>query len=252
MTLGLQDLALFSLTVLILNATPGVDLLFTLTRALQHGVRGGLAAAAGINAGCVVHAIAATFGLAALLATSAAAFTALKLMGAVYLAWLAFGMLRSALSTAPNPASPLANSPANANADVDTQAGALVSAGGSSGGGSAGSGGRATGAAAAPADLGVIFSQGLLTNVLNPKVAIFFLALLPQFITADAPDKTMAFLALGGWFVLQSSAFLIAFVLLVAPLRQWQPSPALRRGMGVASALLFVSLAARLALAEAH
>ena len=92
MTLGLQDLALFSLTVLVLNATPGVDLLFTLTRALQHGVRGGLAAAAGINAGCVVHAIAATFGLAALLATSAAAFTALKLMGAVYLAWLAFGM----------------------------------------------------------------------------------------------------------------------------------------------------------------
>jgi threonine/homoserine/homoserine lactone efflux protein len=225
MNLGLQDLALFSLTVLILNATPGVDLLFTFTRALQHGVRGGLAAAAGINAGCVVHAVAATFGLAALLATSAAAFTALKLMGAVYLAWLAFGMLRSALSTAPGAIGPLATAPAGANL---------------------------TAAATAPVDLGVIFSQGLLTNVLNPKVAIFFLALLPQFITADAPDKTLAFLALGGWFVVQSSIFLIAFVLLVAPLRQWQPSPALRRRMGVASALLFVSLAAKLALAGQH
>ncbi len=235
MTLGLQDLALFSLTVLVLNATPGVDLLFTLTRALQHGVRGGLAAAAGINAGCVVHAIAATFGLAALLATSAAAFTALKLMGAVYLAWLAFGMLRSALNTAPDATSPLATAPDSGGLDADARPGA-----------------GATGSTAPPVDLGVIFSQGLLTNVLNPKVAIFFLALLPQFITADAPDKTMAFLALGGWFVLQSSAFLIAFVFLVAPLRHWQPSPFMRRGMGVASALLFVGLAARLALAEAH
>jgi threonine/homoserine/homoserine lactone efflux protein len=229
-TLGLQDLALFSLTVLVLNATPGVDLLFTLTRALQHGVRGGLAAAAGINAGCVVHAIAATFGLAALLATSAMAFTALKLMGAVYLAWLAFGMLRSALDTRAGTAGPLASA---ATTDAPAPAGAGP-------------------AAAAPADLGVIFSQGLLTNVLNPKVAIFFLALLPQFIAADAPDKTMAFLALGGWFVLQSSLFLVGFVLLVAPLRHWQPGPGLRRGLGVASALLFAGLAARLALAEVH
>ncbi len=228
MNLGLQDLALFSLTVLILNATPGVDLLFTLTRALQHGVRGGLAAAAGINAGCVVHAIAATFGLAALLATSAAAFTALKLMGAVYLAWLAFGMLRSALNTSPDATGPLATASSPTSTDATTAV------------------------AAAPVDLGVIFSQGLLTNVLNPKIAIFFLALLPQFIAADAPDKTMAFLALGSWFVLQSSIFLVGFVMLVAPLRQWQPSPTLRRGMGVASALLFVGLAARLALAEAH
>ncbi|MEY2689244.1 MAG: hypothetical protein RL375_3443 [Pseudomonadota bacterium] len=235
MTLGLQDLALFSLTVLVLNATPGVDLLFTLTRALQHGVRGGLAAAAGINAGCVVHAIAATFGLAALLATSAAAFTALKLMGAVYLAWLAFGMLRSALNTAPDATSPLATAPDSGGVEADARPGA-----------------GASGSTAPSVDLGVIFSQGLLTNVLNPKVAIFFLALLPQFITADAPDKTMAFLALGGWFVLQSSAFLIAFVFLVAPLRQWQPSPFMRRGMGVASALLFVGLAAKLALAEAQ
>jgi threonine/homoserine/homoserine lactone efflux protein len=229
-SLGLQDLALFSLTVLVLNATPGVDLLFTLTRALQHGVRGGLAAAAGINAGCVVHAIAATFGLAALLATSAVAFTALKLMGAVYLAWLAFGMLRSALDTRSDATGPLAAGQAN-----------LVPAG-------AGSAAHA----APAADLGVIFSQGLLTNVLNPKVAIFFLALLPQFIATDAPDKTLAFLVLGGWFVVQSSAFLVGFVLLVAPLRHWQPAPLLRRGLGVASALLFVGLAARLALIEAH
>ncbi|MEY4749346.1 MAG: hypothetical protein RIQ60_1560 [Pseudomonadota bacterium] len=230
--LGLHDLALFSLTVLVLNATPGVDLIFTLTRALQHGVRGGLAAAAGINAGCVVHAIAAAFGLAALLATSAAAFTALKLMGAVYLAWLAFGMLRSALDTR-----------AQADAGTPSQHPGTAATTGAA---------PSRGEPAAPVDLSVVFSQGLLTNVLNPKVAIFFLALLPQFIGADAPDKTTAFLALGAWFVLQSSAFLVAVVLLVAPLRHWQPSPLLRRGLGVSSALLFLGLAARLALAEAH
>ena len=65
--LGLQDLALFSLTVLVLNATPGVDLLLTVSRTLQAGPRAGVAAALGINAGCVVHALAAAFGLAALI-----------------------------------------------------------------------------------------------------------------------------------------------------------------------------------------
>lgn len=222
-SLGLHDLALFSLTVLVLNATPGVDLIFTITRTLQLGVRGGLAAALGISAGCVIHAVGAAFGLAALMATSAAAFTALKLMGAVYLAWLAFGLLRSALATAPE-------TPTSASAPTPTAE-------------------PNTPPAAAPA-FSVVFSQGLLTNVLNPKVAIFFLALLPQFIAADAPDKTVAFLALGAWFVLQSAVFLAALVYAVAPLRHWQPGAHVQRGMQGASALLFLGLAARLALAE--
>ena len=141
MDLGLKDLALFALTVLVLNATPGVDLLLTISRTLQNGVRGGLAAAAGISAGCVIHAIGAAFGLAALLAASAGAFDALKLLGAVYLAWLAFGMWRNALL----PADPAAQAPG---ADAPPSE---------------------------PVALSVLFSQGLLTNVMNPKVAIFFL-----------------------------------------------------------------------------
>lgn len=219
MDLGLKDLALFALTVLVLNATPGVDLLLTVSRTLQHGPRGGLAAAAGISAGCVIHAIGAAFGLAALLAASAGAFDALKLLGAVYLAWLAFGMWRNAL----RPAAPAAPAP---------------------------SAGGAEGAPAQPVALSVLFSQGLLTNVMNPKVAIFFLALLPQFIATDAPDKTLAFLALGAWFVLQSAVFLAVLVLAVSPLRRWQPSPRLQRLMQGASGLLFAGLALRLALAQ--
>lgn len=220
MDLGLKDLALFALTVLVLNATPGVDLLLTISRTLQHGVRGGLAAAAGISAGCVIHAIGAAFGLAALLAASAGAFDALKLLGAVYLAWLAFGMWRNALRPADPAAAP------------------------------ASSAGGALGTPAEPVALSVLFSQGLLTNVMNPKVAIFFLALLPQFIAAEAPDKTLAFLALGVWFVAQSAVFLAALVLLVAPLRRWQPTPGLLRTMQGASGLLFAGLALRLALTE--
>jgi threonine/homoserine/homoserine lactone efflux protein len=90
----------------------------------------------------------------------------------------------------------------------------------------------------------------VLTNVLNPKIALFFLALLPQFIDADAPHKTLAFLFLGAWFVVQGGIFLFAFVLLVAPLRRWRAGGGWKRGLNAAGAGLFAWLAARLAFAE--
>ena len=209
---GTHSLALFALTALVLNLTPGVDLMFTLTRTLQQGVRGGLVAALGIAAGCVVHTLAATFGLAALLATSAAAFTVLKAFGAAYLAWLAIGMLRDAAGVARPLATPAEVAP-------------LVS-------------------------VGRTFRQALVTNALNPKVAIFFLALLPQFIDANAPHKTLAFLFLGACFIVQGFSFLALFTLLVAPLRRWKPSDTWRRSLQASGGLLFAGLAARLAFAE--
>ena len=208
---GTHDLALFALTVLVVNATPGVDLAFTLLASLKGGVRAGLAAAAGIGAGCVIHTLAAAFGLAALLAASSAAFSIVKWAGAAYLLWLAFGMLRQGLARAPS------------------EAGA---------------------ASAPPRSATALLRQGFTTNVLNPKVALFFLALLPQFIDTDAPNKTLAFMFLGAWFVVQGFAFLALFVLLVAPLRRWQPRPAVTRGLHLAGAGLFALLAARLALTE--
>jgi threonine/homoserine/homoserine lactone efflux protein len=208
---GVHDLALFALTVLIVNATPGVDTAFTLVSTLRGGVKAGLAAAAGITAGCIVHTLGAAFGLAALMAASATAFTVIKWVGAAYLAWLALGMLREGLSPGAASTWPAAATP--------------------------------TGALS-------LFHRGFLTNVLNPKVALFFLALLPQFIDADAPHKTGAFLFLGAWFVVQGFLFLAAFVLLVAPLRRWQPGPGLRRGLNLASGGVFALLAARLAVAE--
>jgi len=208
---GAHDVPLFALTVLVLNATPGVDMAFTLVTTLRGGVRAGLAAAAGIDAGCIVHALAATFGLAALLAASSAAFTVVKWAGAAYLLWLALGLLRQGLF---------------GNAAVTTTA------------------------AEPPRSAWAVFRQGFLTNVLNPKVALFFLALLPQFIDGDTPHKAASFLFLGAWFVVQGFVFLAAFVLLVAPLRRWQPGAWTQRALHGAGGTLFTVLAVRLALAE--
>ncbi len=209
---GTHDPWLFALSLLIFNLTPGPDLLFTLTRTLQHGRRVGVAAALGIGSGCLVHTAAAAFGLAALLAASAEAFTVVRWVGAAYLLWLAIGLLRAPASAA-----------------LDDAA-------------------RATPAPAV--DPWRVFRQGFLTNALNPKVAIFFLAFLPQFIDIDAPHKTLAFLFLGAWFTAQGIVVLTLFVLAVAPLRRWQPSTAWRLSLRAGGAALFASLAARLALAH--
>lgn len=209
---GPQEWLLFVAAVALLNATPGVDLVLTLTRTLQGGPRAGVAAALGINAGCVVHALAAAFGLAALLAVSAQAFAVLKLLGAGVLLWLAWGMAR----TAWRGPQPLVGRPAVA-------------------------------ARSWRAD----FRAGLLTNVLNPKVALFFLAFMPQFIAPGTPHKTLAFLGLSAWFVAQSLVFLLLVVALAGRLRTLPTPPALARALHAAGAALFAGLAWRLVQARA-
>ena len=207
--LGTHDLALFAATVFVLNATPGVDMAYAVASTLRGGWRQGVAAALGIMSGCVLHTLAAAFGLAALLATSAEAFAVVKYVGAAYLLYVAWGMARAGLR------------PPAAAADV-----------------------------AAPRSLWRTARQGFFTNALNPKVALFFLALLPQFIAADAPSKTAAFLFLGAWFIVQGLLFLLALIALVAPLRRSRPRPWVGRGLNLGGAGLFTLLAAKLALTK--
>ncbi len=207
---GPHELLLFCSAVLVLNATPGVDMLLTITRTLQGGARAGVAVALGINAGCVVHAFAAAFGLAALLAVSAAAFAAVKWLGAAYLLWLAIGMWRTAW---------------------------------------AGGAGSAAAPGPAPArSLAKDFRIGFVTNVLNPKVALFFLAFIPQFIAPGTADKTLAFLGLGAVFVVISTPFLLAVVAVMQRLRRLPSSPRATRGLYATGGTLFALLAVRLAL----
>jgi threonine/homoserine/homoserine lactone efflux protein len=211
---GVTDLRLLAAAVFAVNLAPGVDVLLTVTRTLQSGARAGMAAALGIGAGCCVHAVGAAFGLAALLAVSATAFAALKWLGAVYLLWLAIGLLRQAFARSPARLAP------------DAQ--------------------RADGPRRVWAD----FRQGLLTNLLNPKVAIFFVAFLPQFVAPSAASQTAALLFLGAWFVLQSLLFLALLVALSHSLRRVKWPDGLRRVVQASAAALFAALAARLAVSR--
>lgn len=158
---GTHDLLLFVISGLLLNVMPGPDTLYIVGRSATQGLRAGATAALGIGAGTLVHISAAALGLSALLAASSSAFAVLKLAGAAYLVYVGVSVMRSSRSAPPEaPATPV-----------------IV-----------------------PVPLRAVFVQGFLTNVLNPKVALFFLAFLPQFVAPDAPDKPLAFLFLGAIF----------------------------------------------------
>lgn len=153
---GIHDFALFVASGVLLNLTPGADTLYIVTRSTTMNARAGAVAALGIAAGCCVHIVVAALGLSALLATSAAAFTAVKLAGAAYLIYMGISLWRAGRSLPAPVARPMP-----------------------------------------PASLRRVFVQGMLTNVLNPKVALFFLAFLPQFVDPDAAGRLSAFLLLG-------------------------------------------------------
>ena len=156
--LGIHDLALFIVSGLLLNMMPGPDSLLIMLCSGSQGWRAGSVAALGIGTGTMVHVLAAALGLSALLSTSAELFAVIKLMGAFYLVYLGISLLRHRPGAA----------------------------------------GAGTEAVALPRlSYGRIFRQGLLTNVLNPKVALFFLAFVPQFIDPAAPQKALAFIVLG-------------------------------------------------------
>ncbi len=160
-----HQLLMFIAAGWLLNLTPGPDVLYIVSNALKSGIRAGIVAGLGITAGCFVHIFAAAIGVGALLATSATAFTVLKWAGAAYLMWMGVRMLLSR--------------PAGDGSSAAALAAAKASAG----------------SAATP--LSKVFFGGFWTNVLNPKVAIFFLAFVPQFIAPGTENKALAFVLLG-------------------------------------------------------
>lgn len=175
MLAGMDQIGLFIVTGLLLNLTPGPDVLYIVSQGLRAGRQAGMVAALGITAGCFVHLAAATAGLGALVATSATAFTVLKWVGAAYLVYVGVSMLVAR-----------PGQPAPAIADPSP-------------------------ALPAASSLGKVFAQGFWTNALNPKVALFFLALLPQFIHPKAEHPTWTFLALGLIFIVNSMPINLAY-----------------------------------------
>lgn len=157
-SLGIQHFDAFLLACIALNLTPGLDTFYILTRSGREGRAVGVMAALGINAGCIVHTLAAVLGISAILMTSALAFSVLKYLGAAYLVWIGLRMLLTRGSTRQPTVT------------------------------------RGKG-------LGAAFRQGMLTNVLNPKVALFFLAFLPQFVSMQAAHPQLGLLVLGLSFI---------------------------------------------------
>ena len=210
--LGIHDFWLFFVSALLLNIAPGPDSAYVIGRSVQLGWRGGVAATLGISTGCLAHVFAVSIGLSALLVASATAFTAVKWAGAAYLCYVGVTML---LSRAPV-------RPAEA----------------------------ATERSVAP--LAKVFWQGALTDILNPKVALFFLAFLPQFVAAEAPHKALAFILLGLIFIFNGTLWCLgvaAFTARTASRVRQSPRAVLwiNRALGGT----FVFLGARLAMFQA-
>ena len=221
---GIEHLGLFLAAGLLLNLTPGPDVLYIVSQGLKGGWRAGGVAALGITGGVFVHITVAALGLGALLAASQTAFALLKWAGAAYLLYIGWGMLGLR-----RPAVGLASMIA-----IDKIALKPIAA-------------RARG----QFDYIKIFRQGFWTNALNPKVALFFLAFLPQFIAPEAEHKALTFVLLGLLFNLNSLPINLGYALLAA----WAGQRLQSLQMGLAwlerlAGALFIGFGLKLALTD--
>jgi threonine/homoserine/homoserine lactone efflux protein len=222
MTLPLHDLPLFLLAALLVNLTPGPDMLFVAGTSAAQGRRCGSMAALGVGAGCFVHIALAAVGLSALLATSALAFEVIKWIGAAYLVWVGVSMLRRTGDRASAVATAVATA-VEPGPDGETDAGLPAKA----------------------------FWRGAMTNALNPKVALFFIAFLPQFIEPGSARQAWAFAALGLLFTIGGTAVNLAVAALAGSIAQRmaarEGSGAVARWLRRAAGIVFVGLGLRLA-----
>lgn len=204
---GIADFGLFCAAVLLLNATPGPDTAYIVGRSVAQGRAAGLVSALGISLGCCVHSVASAFGLSAILAASATAFTLVKLAGGAYLVYLGVRML-------------LAKPDAGAESVASHENRSLT----------------------------VIFWQAVITNVLNPKVVLFFLSFIPQFVRNDSSQKTAAFLLLGLTMALISTAWNSGTALLAGTLaRRAGRNPRIKYRLERTVGAAFIALGAKLA-----
>ncbi|WP_020561112.1 LysE family translocator [Thiofilum flexile] len=210
--LGIHSWELFIISGLLLNLMPGPDTLFIMTKSASQGWKAGVVASLGICTGVYIHIFTAAFGLSALLATSATAFTVVKLVGAAYLIYLGWSTLKQKAQSNVSPLTQASHQP-----------------------------------------LMTIFRQGFLTNALNPKVALFFLAFVPQFISADSTNTMLAFIVLGTVFDINSLLWclLVAFSTAFAS-QKLQTSTQVKQWLNKVVGVLFIGLGVRLAISAQH
>ncbi len=177
--MDIHNFLVFAFAGLMLNITPGNDMLYVASRSAGQGSKAGIVSALGISAGCLVHLLAAVIGLSAIIARSAMAFNVIKYLGAAYLVYLGLKALLSKKNSF---------NIKKINEDVGYKK---------------------------------IFLEGPLTNILNPKVALFFLAFLPQFINVSGSNPQLQILLLGGWFNFSGTIVNVVVALLFGKLGVW-------------------------------
>jgi threonine/homoserine/homoserine lactone efflux protein len=205
-------MATFAIAALVLIMLPGPDQALITRNALVGGRNGGVLTMAGGVLGLAVHAGAAALGLSALLLASATAFTVLKIVGAVYLLWLAVQMLWSA-TRSPRP-------------PVDEQAGT------------------------APTRRSGYLRQGFLSNALNPKVALFFVTFLPQFLSTDSGSPRLEAMLLSAVFAALYLAWFGLYIAAVDRLGRWLRRARVKARIEQVTGLILITVAVRLATAS--
>lgn len=176
-----EQLLPFLLTAILLTATPGPDNLMVLSVGASKGRRLGMAFGLGCAAGCLSHTLLAVLGVSAVLAASPVAFTALRWVGGAYLIWLGIGALRSRGGVG----LPVAG------ADVARDSAARQ------------------------------FAKGVLANAINPKVVLFFLSFLPQFVVPAQGNVPLQMAVLGVVFTLQAALLFGALGWFAGSIGQW-------------------------------
>jgi len=206
--MSVELLATFVLASTLLSLAPGPDNLFVLLQSALYGPRAGLLITLGLCTGLLVHTTLVALGVAAIFLVSATAFLLLKLLGAMYLLYLAAAAWRAAaatVGTAPPP----------------------------------------------PLSSRQLYLRGIVMNLSNPKVAIFFLAFLPQFARPEAGSMTSQLIVLGGIFIVIALLAFTLVALLAGHLASWlRASERARLLMNRVAAAVFLALAARLMLSS--
>lgn len=210
---GTHDLWLFIISGLLLNITPGPDTALVVARSTQMGLRGGVAASFGITGGIMVHIAAAAIGLSALIAASATAFSVIKYAGAAYLIYIGLRLMFARQAAAADAAAPRTPS----------------------------------------VPLRSVFWQGFFSNALNPKVAIFFLAFLPQFVEVERGHVAMQVAFLGILFAVLGSITDGCYALAAGTMGNWlKGSRGYLKVERYVSGVLFIGLGLTAAFAGNH
>ena len=210
---GIENYLGFILAAILLNLTPGTDSVYIITRSISQGQKAGLYSVLGITSGSLVHTLLASLGLSVLLASSPIAFMIVKYIGAAYLCYLGLKMLLS--------------KPSNAIANTFSKDKVILNQ--------------------HKVDNWQIYKQGVLTNVFNPKVALFFIAFFPQFIDPNYAYGMASFLILGLTFATTGLIWCSCLALLAARFStRLRENPSVETMLNRISGIVFIGLGIKL------